>query len=234
MNPPCFSFWAGAPRRRGPCRGDASGGQLSFAEKKAGKESRQRKPIPRRFPLESFPDGQGGNRAAVSPIGSSFPGKGGDGSSARNNGTRRHVQGCGRLRAGLIESLRRCGEGHPEKQTSVARSMVSGAEAHIPSACSPSRQSPLRFSALRTGGAGAEPRRALSPVSLAQEKPGRRRQSPSGGKGTSRRRAACERIGGRIQGRRCRVCPSSGASRHLPPREGRPRGGDGRREFCTV
>ena len=58
---------------------DASGGHLSFCatKRKMEKKKRQRKPIPRRFPLESFPDGQGRNRAAVSPIGSSFPGKGG-------------------------------------------------------------------------------------------------------------------------------------------------------------
>ena len=60
--------------------------------------------------------------------------------------------------------------------------MVSGAEAHIPSASSSPRLCPLRFSALRTGGAGEHPCRALSPVSLASEKPGRRRQSPSRGK----------------------------------------------------
>ena len=37
---------------------------------------------------------------------------------------------------GCWSSLRRCGEGHPEKQTSVARSMDSGTEAHIPFAFS--------------------------------------------------------------------------------------------------
>ena len=77
---------------------------------------------------------------------------------------------------GCGSSLRRCGEGHPEKQTSVARSTVSGTEAHIPTASSPPRLCPLRFSARRTGGAGERPCRALSPVSPAQEKPGRRRQ----------------------------------------------------------
>ncbi len=54
----------------------ASGGPISFRRgKKSEKESRQRGPIPRRSPLESLPDGQGRNRAAVSPIGSSFRGR---------------------------------------------------------------------------------------------------------------------------------------------------------------
>ena len=51
-------------------------GATFFAAKESGKRNHQRKPIPRRFPLESFPDGQGRNRAAFSPIGSSFRGTG--------------------------------------------------------------------------------------------------------------------------------------------------------------
>ena len=105
---------------------------------------------------------------------------------------------------GYQSSLRRCGEGHPEKQTSVARSLVSGAEAHIPPACSPPRQSPLRFSALRTGGAGERPCRALSPVSLAPEKPGRRRPRRNGPHRLPRRRKS---HGLRIRGcRKSREC----------------------------
>ena len=50
------------------------------------------------------------------------------------------------------------------------------ADARLAPACSPPRRCPLRFSALRTGGAGERPCRALSPISLAGEKPGRRRQ----------------------------------------------------------
>ena len=65
--------------------------------------------------------------------------------------------------------LRWCGEGHPEKQTSVARSIVSGTEAHIPSACSPPRQSPLRFSALGTRVQGDAPA-ALFPRFLSRER----------------------------------------------------------------
>ena len=51
-----------------------------FAAQENGERNRQRKPIPRRFPLESFPDGQGRNRVAVSPIGFSFQGNLSEGS----------------------------------------------------------------------------------------------------------------------------------------------------------
>ena len=94
-------------------------------------------------------------------------------------------------------------------------------------------------------GAGAEPRRALSPVSLASEKPGRRRQSATEEQSHSTtsvpylpriRRTAPAVLLRLVQARRSwawrpiicsRKCPSSGASRQLPPREARPRGGDG-------
>ena len=44
-------------------RGIASGGHLSFCatKRKMEKKKRQRKPIPSRFPLESFPDGERGS-----------------------------------------------------------------------------------------------------------------------------------------------------------------------------
>ena len=166
MNPPCFSFWAGAPRRRGPCRGDASGGQLSFAEKKAGKESRQRKPIPRRFPLESFPDGQGRNRAAVSPIGSSFPGKGGGTGVLRGTTGQGSICGdsaacgIGRIPAPVRRRApRKANERYPQysqwRRCAYSTRFVPAAP--LP----PSLQRPPHR------GAGAEPRRALSPVSLA-------------------------------------------------------------------
>ena len=49
---------------------DPSGGPVSFRRgKKSGKESRQRGPIPRRSPLETLPDGQGGSAPVGSPCG---------------------------------------------------------------------------------------------------------------------------------------------------------------------
>ena len=58
-----------APSICGRYRQGASGGPISFRRgKKSEKESRQRKPIPRRFPLESFPDGQGRNPAGFPPL----------------------------------------------------------------------------------------------------------------------------------------------------------------------
>ena len=39
----------------------ASGGPLSLSGKERGKRNRQREPISRRFPLDSFPDDQGGS-----------------------------------------------------------------------------------------------------------------------------------------------------------------------------
>ena len=39
----------------------ASGGSISLPVKEMDKRNRQRKPIPRRFPLESFPDGEWGS-----------------------------------------------------------------------------------------------------------------------------------------------------------------------------
>ena len=105
---------------------------------------------------------------------------------------------------GYQSSLRRCGEGHPEKETSIACRNISGTEMRIPPACLSSNLCPLRFSALGTGGAGGRPCRALSPVSLAQEKPGRRRPRRNGPHRLPRRRKS---HGLRIRGcRKSREC----------------------------
>ena len=79
------------------------------------------------------------------------------------------LRACFPREARAVISLCRCGKGHPEKQTSAARSMVSGTEAHIPSAFSPPRLCPLRFSARRTGVQGRSPA-ALFPRFLSRER----------------------------------------------------------------
>ena len=91
--PVSFQTGALAAGRNFPRDGEPSGGPVSFRRgKKSGKESRQREPIPRRFPLETLPDGQGGSAPIGSPcggretgdegyapIGSSFQGTGDEG-----------------------------------------------------------------------------------------------------------------------------------------------------------
>ena len=67
------------------------------------------------------------------------------------------------------KSLLQHGEGHSEKQTGIARRIVSGAEAHSPPACLSSNLCPLRFSARRTGVQGRSPA-ALFPRFLSRER----------------------------------------------------------------
>lgn len=64
------AFLQAVPADRDPC-GGPSGGRISFCvpKRNPGKKKHQRKPIPRRFPLESFPDGQGGSAPIGSPCG---------------------------------------------------------------------------------------------------------------------------------------------------------------------
>ena len=70
-----------------------------------------------------------------------------------------------------------CTDQHPEKPFSFACSAVSGGSLTSRTRLFPAASMPPSLQRPPHRGAGAEPRRALSPVSLAREKSGRRRQT---------------------------------------------------------